>query len=277
MAGLGALDDLYNTFLGQTNDALGAQDSPWQQELMESVNPDKVKRQNIMRAIAQASQTLATTPGDFLSGISAAVGSGANSYLQAQDGAQQDRLQAMRVVQAAQQQQQDRRLQLLHDALGVGRDIRSDARADRQEQRQAKYDDARTEYYRKGKTGSGMSGADAALERKRGTAATMYFRQLDKLREDNFGEEPSEEQKDNLWNEIQRRYKIPDDTPPDEEGVPTSENSATVQQGDVAAAAPGGILPAEAPPPLEQRIVGKIYATPKGNFTWTGQGWKPAI
>lgn len=28
--------------------------------------------------------------------------------------------------------------------------------------------------------------------------------------------------------------------------------------------------------PKEQREVGKVYTTPKGNFEWTGTGWKPA-
>lgn len=272
MAG-GILDPLYETFMARTNDALNQPDQPWQQELMESVNPEKVKRQNVMRALAQASQTLATTPGNFLAGLSAAAGTGANSYLNAQEGAEQDRMRAMQLVQAAQQKSEDRRLALLSDALGVGRNLKSDQRADRQE--------ARAEYYRSGgrRTGGGASGADAATERRRGTAATTYFRQLDKMREDNLGEEPSEEEKDQLWGEIQRRFKIQDDVPPDEGEVPVSDGKSDQQvtKTDTASIAPGGAIVANTPPPLEQRIVGKVYATQKGNFMWTGQGWKPVL
>lgn len=280
MAG-GILDPLYETFMARTNDALNQPDQPWQQELMESVNPEKVKRQNVMRALAQASQTLATTPGNFLAGLSAAAGTGANSYLNAQEGAEQDRMRAMQLVQAAQQKSEDRRLALLSDALGVGRNLKSDQRADRQEARAKMLDDARAEYDRSGgrRTGGGASGADAATERRRGTAATTYFRQLDKMREDNLGEEPSEEEKDQLWGEIQRRFKIQDDVPPDEGEVPVSDGKSDQQvtKTDTASIAPGGAIVANTPPPLEQRIVGKVYATQKGNFMWTGQGWKPVL
>ncbi len=31
-----------------------------------------------------------------------------------------------------------------------------------------------------------------------------------------------------------------------------------------------------APPPPETRVKGKVYNTPKGQFEWTGTGWKPA-
>lgn len=152
MAGLGSLDDLYNTFLGQTNTALGQQDQPWQQELMESVNPDKVRRDNIKRALAQASMALATTPGNFLQGLSTAAGVGANSYLQQKQDAEEQRMKAMQLVQVAQQKQQDRRLSLLLGAIGVNRDIASDKRADRES-------DSRVNYYnRRGVGGSDNSG-----------------------------------------------------------------------------------------------------------------------
>lgn len=287
----GILDPLYETFLGRTNDALNQPDAPWQAELMETVNPQKVRAQNIKRALAEASMKLATTPGNFLTGLSAAAGTGANSYLAAQDQAEQDRMKAMQLVQAAQQKGEDRRLALLMDAIGVKRNLHNDqiAEEDRQyrrgrdaksDERQAKLDDSLIDYRTRSRSGgSSSSGADAAVERRRGKAADTYFRQLDKLREDNYGEEPSEEDKDALWNEIMRRYRVDgdgSDAPPDEGSVPTSDASTVQQPSQVSPTASGAIV-ANAPPPLEQRIVGKVYATQKGNFMWTGQGWKPVL
>lgn len=172
MAGISSpLDSMYQTFLGQTTEALNQPTAPWQQELMESVNPDKVRRENIKKALAQASMALATTPGDFLTGLSAAAGTGANAYLTAKDDAEQNRMKAMQIAQAANQQAQDRRLQLLYNAIGVNRDIKSaetaaeetaykrgrDAKAD---ERQARLDtradaesEARTAYYNRRGTG----------------------------------------------------------------------------------------------------------------------------
>lgn len=143
MAGFGTLEDLYSTFLGQTTSAYNQPESPWQQELMASVNPQKTRADNIKRALAQASMALATTPGNFLTGLSAAAGTGANAYLQGQDEAEQNRMKAMQLVQMAQQKDQDRRLSLLMGAIGVNRDIQSDKRDE-------DYNNARVEYYKKG-------------------------------------------------------------------------------------------------------------------------------
>lgn len=291
MAGLGSLDSLYQTFLGQTNEAMNEPPAPWQQELMETVNPQKVRAQNIKRALAQASMSLATTPGNFLTGLSAAAGTGANAYLTAQDDSEQQRMRAMQLVQVAQQKDKDRRLSLLQDALGVGRNLQSDKIAEedrqyrrgrdaKQDERQTRLDDSLIESRNRS---LGGSGSEAAIERRRGQAADTYFRQLDKLRSDNthLGEEPSEEEKDMLWNEIQKRFRLDDDGSgaPADEGAPapapTVPNAPTVPTGPSVSAT--GAVTAQAPPPLEQRIVGKVYVTPKGNFIWTGQGWKPAI
>jgi len=157
MAGFGSLDDLYSTFLGQTNTALNQPESPWQQELMATVNPDKVRRDNIKRALAEASMTLATTPGNFLTGLSTAATVGANSYLQAKQQSEQDRTRAMQLVQLAQQKDQDRRLSLLMDAIGVNRNIKSDARADEDQLLQRDESKARVAYYNRRGTG----GADS--------------------------------------------------------------------------------------------------------------------
>lgn len=41
---MAGLDELLASFMGQTNTALNAPPAPWQQELLEKVNPEKVKR-----------------------------------------------------------------------------------------------------------------------------------------------------------------------------------------------------------------------------------------
>ena len=133
MAGLGSLDELYNTFLGQSQEAMNQPEQPWQQELMETVNPDKVRRDNMKLALLRASQAMSATPGNFLHSLAAGLGAGAESYLTNKQDAEDQRVKAMQIVQAAQQNQQDRRLKLLYGAIGVNRDIAND--------------DARNEYY----------------------------------------------------------------------------------------------------------------------------------
>lgn len=298
MAGLGNLDSLYQTFLGQTNSALNEQPAPWQQELLESVNPEKVRRDNIKRALAQASMRLATTPGNFLTGLSAAATTGADSYLTAQQDAEQNRLKAMQLVQAAQQKQQDRRLSLLMDALGVNRDLQSDRRAQaetdyrhgrdkvaderqaKSDERQASLDEARIAYWNRRGTGT-PGGTDAATQKARNLAARDYNTWL-KSTDDGLSAGPSEEERDAKWQDILYRYGLEDDgSTPEDQTVATGKEDQVVNKGDTASPAPSpqsqSILPATQPPPLEQRVVGQAYNTPKGKFIWTGSGWKPAI
>lgn len=176
MPGFGSLDDLYSTFLGQTTSAYNQPESPWQQELMASVNPEKTRRDNIKRALAQASMALATTPGNFLTGLSAAAGTGANAYLQAQDDAEQQRMKAMQLVQMAQQKDQDRRLSLLMGAIGVNRDIRAD-------QRDEEYNDARVNYWNSGGSRRGGSQSpDGLTDNQIRLEQNFILNQLDRLR-----------------------------------------------------------------------------------------------
>lgn len=284
MTGLGALDTLYQTFLGQTNEALNEPPAPWQQELMETVNPDKVRRQNIKRALAQASMALATTPGNFLTGLSAAAGTGANAYLTAQDDSEQQRMKVMQLVQTAQQKDRDRRLALLQDALGVGRNLQSDkiAEDDRQyrrgrdaksDARQERLDNSLIES-RKRPRGSSSTGG--LTDNQIGVYRRDIRRQMEVERrrledaaemDETLTPEVIEQQVDDLRRELEDYYGIGEEeggAPP-----PTVGPSVSTRQD--------GILPATAPPPLEQRIVGKTYATPKGNFIWTGSGWKPVL
>ena len=58
---MAGIDELLSAIMGQTDTALNAPPAPWQQELLETVNPEKVKRQNIARALAKASTAMWTT------------------------------------------------------------------------------------------------------------------------------------------------------------------------------------------------------------------------
>lgn len=296
MAGLGDLDQIYQTFLGQTTSALNEPAAPWQQELMETVSPEKVRRDNIKKTLAQASMALATTPGNFLTGLSAAAGTGANAYLQAKDDAEQNRMKAMQLVQLAQQKQQDRRLSLLMDAIGVNRNIQSDKRSDEEttyrrgrdtkaderqaklDERQTKLDEARTAYWERRGTGT-TGGTDAATQKARNLAARDYNTWLKGAAEGLKGP-PTEEEMNAKWQDILYRYGLEDDgSGPDDQTVAAGKEDQVINKGEAStvpsATTNQGIL--TQPPPLEERVVGKVYPTSKGNFIWTGSGWKPAL
>ena len=301
------LDQLYQTFLGQTNDALSQQQQPWQQELMASVNPEKTKQQNIRQAIAQASMALATTPGNFLQGLSAAAGTGANSYLQAQQGAQQDRVRALQLTQALQQKEQDRRLSLLMGAIGANKDLTAQKlntgeAADRHALTQSQIG-----WYDRRGTGS-SAGFDAASEKKRGEAAKDMTRWQTAYMKAN-GTMPTQAETDAQWAATMQRFGIDDGsgaaasptaapataapataapsnapviTPPPPNGgtviAPPPQgfkdpraNPALTQQNS------GGAGVLAAPPPMQNRVQGQTYNTPSGPMTWTGNGWKPAV
>lgn len=157
---MAAIDELLSTFMGQNQTALDAPPAPWQQELLESVNPQKVKRQNIARALAKASTAMATTPGNFLAGISAAAATGADAYLTGRDQAEDQRLKVQQAVQMQQQQDGDRRLKLLLDAIGVQQNVESHKAG------MAK-DKAYTDYYqRRGNGANGLSPAQIETNRR---------------------------------------------------------------------------------------------------------------
>ncbi|MEN6302246.1 MAG: hypothetical protein ABFD84_02755 [Candidatus Polarisedimenticolia bacterium] len=270
------INDLIASIMGQTQTALDAPAAPWQQELLETVNPEKVKRQNIARALAQASTAMATTPGNFLAGVSAAASTGADSYLTARDEAETERARVQQLVQMQQQRDQDRRLDLLMGALGVQRNQIQDQQSTERHNAGLERDKAYTEHYRQGR---GASGSDAAIERKKGTAAAAYFRWLDDYKDRNFGEEPSEEEKDARWNDMVKRFGIPTDEPVENASPQVVQPGKTDQVAPKNAAGtqqpvPGGIL--AAPPPPDQRVKGQTYETPKGPMIWTGNGWTPA-
>lgn len=298
---MSALDNLISTFTAQSNTALGQTgDAPWQNELLESVNPEKVRKRNIAQALLKASQALATTPGNFLQGVSAAASSGADSYITDRDNAEQERLKTLQLVQMARQKDQDRRLSLLMDAIGVqqkqddtlysrGRDTKSDERQAKADARAERESQARTNYYnRRGVTAPGAVGlSEAQVQTNRRAARKEFITERDNLNESlKSGEITPEDMSQQLEEkqiEIERYYGVSlDGADATDVQTPASgktdqiipkNNSPTVMNPQVQ---PGsdGIL--SVPPPVESRIVGQVYSTPKGRFVWTGTGWKAA-
>ena len=283
MAGLGSLDTLYQTFLGQTNEAMNEPPAPWQQELMETVNPQKVRAQNIKRALAQASMALATTPGNFLTGLSAAAGTGANAYLTAQDEAEQQRMKAMQLVQMAQQKDKDRRLALLHDAFGVGRSLQNDKIAEeerqygrrkdeRQEARQTRLDDSLIRYRERPRIGGGAAGLSdnqvATIKRSIRREMDTERRRLEDEAEMNENLTPDEIERrvDDVRREAEDYYGISvDDGASGENPAPQVSNPST-------SAANGSIVqPPNAAPKIMTKAQydalpsGTVYIAPDGS------------
>jgi hypothetical protein len=272
---MAGIDELLATFMGQADTALNAGPAPWQQELLETVNPEKVKRQNIARALAKASTAMATTPGNFLAGVSAAAATGADSYLTDRQRAEDDRMKAMQLVQMSQQKDQDRRLNLLMDAIGVQRDSeKHKVGLDR--------DRAYTDYYKRRGAGANGTLSPAQVQtNKRAVRSELRAERRALERQVNDGTitpEQMDQRMQDLQFELEEYYGVT----ADESGEAASPQvvapgKTDVQKNSVATPAPAetsGIL--TAPPPAEQRIRGKVYQTPKGPMTWTGNGWMPA-
>jgi hypothetical protein len=175
---MAGIDELISTFMGQTQQGLNAPAAPWQQELLETVNPEKVKRQNIARALAQASTAMATTPGNFLSGISAAAATGANSYLTSRDQAEAERAKVQQLVQMSQQKDQDRRLGLLMDAIGVTQKGIAEKRAAESHTVGLDRERATTDYYKR--RGTDEDGLNANQTRNAKQSIINGVERLDK-------------------------------------------------------------------------------------------------
>lgn len=61
---------------------------------------------------------------------------------------------------------------------------------------------------------------------------------------------------------MREKYRIPVTVPP-------------IDSGGAGAGAPGkeGL---GKPPAMSERVIGKVYQTPKGPYEWTENGWRPA-
>ncbi len=283
----GPMDALLQTFLGQTQQmnqmqAPSQEGSPWQQELLETVNPEKVKRQNIARALAQASQALASTPGNFLQGVSAAASTGANSYLTGRDEAQQQRVKVMQAIDQAQRQDQDRRLARMQDALGIGRGITNDqygrqrdAVGDQRYADERKYSreqDAINREDRRGGRDRESLAYKNELKRSQRAAVQEYQKWEKDAGDDLTGEPLTEPEKQAKWQDLIYKFGIEEmyGEPP----VDNTQGAAPIPSPKVQKPDKSPVL--TAPPPADSRVQGQIYNTPKGPMTWTGQGWTPA-
>lgn len=147
MADLNSLVQAFTSQASQPSEPL-----PWQQQLLEQVDPAKAKRQNIARAIQRASAALASTPGNFGTGLAAAASAGSGAYLDGRDASEAQRIQAMRQIDEANRAQKDRDLSRLSQAIGVqsgyentqyarGRDAISDNRYTQEKTYQKTQDD----------------------------------------------------------------------------------------------------------------------------------------
>jgi hypothetical protein len=116
---MSTIDDLINTLTAQTQAAMGTDTSPWQQELLETINPEKQRRRNIAKAIQQASLAMAQTRGSVLDGLSAAAATGAGSYITGQQESEDYAAKVKQAIAIDQTKQQDRRMAMLLDAIGV--------------------------------------------------------------------------------------------------------------------------------------------------------------
>lgn len=214
------LQQIISAISGETAQANSMAPAPWQQELLETVNPEKVKKQRIAQAIAKASQAMATTPGNFLQGVSAAATTGANDYLMSKEQTDMDRVRAMQAVDLDRQRQRETRLRRLYDQYGLlsgeddktyrrdfaegeqkyrrDRDTivdadRAEERADRQEDRKLRREgrDLTSKQYANEQAKSRRAAADAYLE----------WEQADGLDAD-------EATKQSKWSDLLDRYGV---------------------------------------------------------------------
>lgn len=301
------LASLISTFTGAAASPAPAPAMPWQQQLLEQVDPEKARRQNIAQALAKASAALATTPGNFLSGLSNAAATGANAYVGERANIDARRTQALQQIQQQQQQDEDRRLQRLRDAIGVqsqadntaysrGRDIISDQRyndeqAYRKTLDQQNYDLRKQQVdslanYRVDKLAVDKekrairikSGGNVEAERRlRLDAVYRNLSEFQKSLGTAYTPEEQASQKDQVAQkraELESAYAIDIAT-----GTMTDGQPATVQDPQTTPAAPGAQPSSPvltAPPPMQSRVKGQVYQTPKGPMRWTGTGWTPA-
>lgn len=123
MAGLA---DLLQAITGQTQQMNAAPPAAWQQSLTQAVDPAKMKREAIAKALATAGRAMATTPGNFLTGLSAGITGGADQYLAQRDANEQRRLAAQMEIDKAQRGDQEARWRLITDLFGITRGVEND-------------------------------------------------------------------------------------------------------------------------------------------------------
>ena len=250
------IDDLIATFMGQTNSALNAEPAPWQQELLETVNPQKVRRQNIARALAQASTALATTPGNFLTGLSAAASTGADAYLTARDQAETERARVQQLVQMSQQKDQDRRLELLFDAIGVQRNQISDEQSTERHKAGLERDRAYTDYYnRRGVGGATLSPAQEQTNRRAiRNELRAERRALERqVADGTIPPEEMDQRLEELRIELEDYYGVTADDTPAAPGSPQQPKASPKVPAAPASTKNTGKTPTPAPPDIMQQ------------------------
>ena len=126
---------------------------------------------------------MATTPGNFPQGVSAAAATGADAYLTGRDEAEDERFKVQQLVQMQQQKDQDRRLSLLMDAIGVNRNQISDKRAQESHESGLEKDRAYMDYYKRRGVGAGATLSPAQEQTNRRAARQELRLERNRLRD----------------------------------------------------------------------------------------------
>lgn len=252
------LQQLLSSITGETEQMNNIAPAPWQQELLDTVSPEKAQKRRIAQALAQASTAMATTPGDFLSGVSAAAATGANSYIQGGEDMDAERIKAMAAVDTARRREQEAKLDRLHRLFTATRSAERDASGGEfgpgntraQHLTNMRHIDNELASYERVLRERDKENR-AAHAKQNGPDEMVYTDpNIIKMSEGLIKEELRKRRA-----ELEQRYGIRGDAP---EGTSDQEQ---------------GIL--DAPQAPAERIVGQTYSTPKGLFVWTGKGWKP--
>lgn len=141
------LKPLVDQFIGSSGQLSIApsQQVSWQDELMKTIDPERERRKNIAQALLSASAALASTPGNFLQGLSSAAVQGATAYNQGRDAIDQRRTAGLRMIDQDRQQQEDRRLEQLYRTFGIADRYNDSERAAANDQRDFNYRKGRDE------------------------------------------------------------------------------------------------------------------------------------
>lgn len=281
-------------FKPQASAVPSARPDDWQQDLMQSVDPDVQKKERIRNLLATVGNTLSTTPGNFLQGLAAGAGKGATLYNQQRTDDKEKRIAAQRLIHDFNQKQMDRQTGQVTDKLNIARTLNKDEQADEDRiynrDRQQKLDDlsVRRVDIAERRAESDAKRIEARLPKNGNGPLTEWQQQQTLTAIDNLvakfqtslGDPLDEdEEKANIDAvEAYRRslYKRRNFDP--DSGAYLGKSAEAPQPGILPQAPAEGktSIPLKAPPPVNQRVVGQTYESPNGPVIWMGTGWKKA-
>lgn len=165
---------------------------PWQQQLMENLDPAVVKRRAIGNALASFASTLGKTPGSFLTGLGAAAPDAAGTFLDQMKAGDDARVAGGKLIDDT---NRSNNLELLRAGTAYNRDEQENARQNAQEGREA----GRYKHEQKGWRSEKKDQIDKEIEIERENI----------LRTFQYGVTPEQQQQidQQLEAKRQRRYK----------------------------------------------------------------------